>query len=210
MPFSLQRRLAALLRMRFVHDMLTMQFGTLLYLTVTFGSSIAFARLLGKDTFGVYAVITSFVAMFALLCNLGQGTALFVFLAEEHGKKSIAGMSAVLRNYLNIACINAAVLLRRPLLVKGEPGTGKTVLAHEIAKLQGNHQAVRSINYALKSEGDLYARSVKTHSPRRCPCRRVRWKGGACLPSSARGRAPRGRRAGPSAWLRQDARESTR
>ena len=25
--------------------------------------------------------------------------------------------------------VNAAVLLRRPLLVKGEPGTGKTVLA---------------------------------------------------------------------------------
>ncbi len=30
--------------------------------------------------------------------------------------------------------VNAAVLLRRPLLVKGEPGTGKTVLAHEIAR----------------------------------------------------------------------------
>jgi len=30
--------------------------------------------------------------------------------------------------------VNAAVLLRRPLLVKGEPGTGKTVLAHEVAK----------------------------------------------------------------------------
>jgi len=30
--------------------------------------------------------------------------------------------------------VNAAVLLRRPLLVKGEPGTGKTVLAAEIAK----------------------------------------------------------------------------
>ena len=29
--------------------------------------------------------------------------------------------------------VNAAVLLRRPLLVKGEPGTGKTVLAQEIA-----------------------------------------------------------------------------
>ena len=29
--------------------------------------------------------------------------------------------------------VNAAVKLRRPLLVKGEPGTGKTVLAHEIA-----------------------------------------------------------------------------
>jgi MoxR-like ATPase len=30
--------------------------------------------------------------------------------------------------------VNAAVQLRRPLLVKGEPGTGKTVLAHEIAE----------------------------------------------------------------------------
>ena len=30
--------------------------------------------------------------------------------------------------------VNAAVTLRRPLLVKGEPGTGKTVLAHEIGR----------------------------------------------------------------------------
>jgi MoxR-like ATPase len=33
--------------------------------------------------------------------------------------------------------VNAAVKLRRPLLVKGEPGTGKTVLAHEIAAAIG-------------------------------------------------------------------------
>ena len=33
-----------------------------------------------------------------------------------------------------ILAVNAAVTLERPLLVKGEPGTGKTVLAHEIAK----------------------------------------------------------------------------
>jgi MoxR-like ATPase len=33
--------------------------------------------------------------------------------------------------------VNAAVTLRRPLLVKGEPGTGKTVLAHEIAASLG-------------------------------------------------------------------------
>ena len=30
--------------------------------------------------------------------------------------------------------VNAAITLERPLLVKGEPGTGKTVLALEIAK----------------------------------------------------------------------------
>ena len=33
--------------------------------------------------------------------------------------------------------VNAAVQLRRPWLVKGEPGTGKTVLAHEIAGALG-------------------------------------------------------------------------
>lgn len=30
--------------------------------------------------------------------------------------------------------VNAAIQLQRPLLVKGEPGTGKTLLAHEIAR----------------------------------------------------------------------------
>ena len=30
--------------------------------------------------------------------------------------------------------VNAAVTLQRPLLIKGEPGTGKTVLAQEVAK----------------------------------------------------------------------------
>ncbi|HEY8874561.1 MAG TPA: ATP-binding protein, partial [Stellaceae bacterium] len=29
--------------------------------------------------------------------------------------------------------VNAAIALERPLLIKGEPGTGKTILAHEVA-----------------------------------------------------------------------------
>src|SRR4026209_1127297 len=33
--------------------------------------------------------------------------------------------------------VNAAITLQRPLLVKGEPGTGKTVLALEVAKALG-------------------------------------------------------------------------
>jgi MoxR-like ATPase len=33
--------------------------------------------------------------------------------------------------------VNASVTLQRPLLVKGEPGTGKTVLAHEVAESLG-------------------------------------------------------------------------
>jgi len=33
--------------------------------------------------------------------------------------------------------VNAAVTLQRPLLIKGEPGTGKTMLAEEVAKALG-------------------------------------------------------------------------
>src|SRR5512134_3878557 len=44
------------------------------------------------------------------------------------------GTSAyVATNDLKVA-VNAAITLQRPLLVKGEPGTGKTVLALEVAK----------------------------------------------------------------------------
>ena len=30
--------------------------------------------------------------------------------------------------------VNAAIALQRPLLIKGEPGTGKTLLAEEVAR----------------------------------------------------------------------------
>tara|TARA_B100000700_G_C14896412_1_gene785223 strand:- start:127 stop:990 length:864 start_codon:yes stop_codon:yes gene_type:complete len=33
-----------------------------------------------------------------------------------------------------MVAVNAAVALERPLLIKGEPGTGKTILAHEVAR----------------------------------------------------------------------------
>ena len=36
-----------------------------------------------------------------------------------------------------MVAVNAAVVLERPLLVKGEPGTGKTVLAQEVAQALG-------------------------------------------------------------------------
>ena len=33
-----------------------------------------------------------------------------------------------------LVAVNAAITLERPIIVKGEPGTGKTMLAHEVAK----------------------------------------------------------------------------
>ena len=36
-----------------------------------------------------------------------------------------------------LLAVNAAIRLQRPLLLKGEPGTGKTVLAEEVARALG-------------------------------------------------------------------------
>ncbi len=33
--------------------------------------------------------------------------------------------------------VNAAIALQRPLLIKGEPGTGKTLLAEQVAESLG-------------------------------------------------------------------------
>ena len=52
--------------------------------------------------------------------------------------------------------VNAAVLLRRPLLVKGEPGTGKTVLAHEIAKALNAPLIEWHIKSTTKAHQGLY------------------------------------------------------
>ena len=52
--------------------------------------------------------------------------------------------------------VDAAVMLRRPLLVKGEPGTGKTVLAHEIAKAVGAPLIEWNIKSTTKAQQGLY------------------------------------------------------
>jgi MoxR-like ATPase len=56
---------------------------------------------------------------------------------------------------LNVA-VNAAIALERPLLVKGEPGTGKTVLAHEIAKALGAPLIQWHIKSTTKAQHGLY------------------------------------------------------
>lgn len=52
--------------------------------------------------------------------------------------------------------VNAAVALERPLLVKGEPGTGKTMLAIEIAKSLGAPLLEWHIKSTTKAQQGLY------------------------------------------------------
>ena len=52
--------------------------------------------------------------------------------------------------------VNAAITLERPLLIKGEPGTGKTVLAHEIAKGLDTPLLEWNIKSTTKAQQGLY------------------------------------------------------
>jgi MoxR-like ATPase len=52
--------------------------------------------------------------------------------------------------------VNAAVALQRPLLIKGEPGTGKTVLAQEVANSLGARLIEWHVKSTTKAQQGLY------------------------------------------------------
>jgi MoxR-like ATPase len=63
--------------------------------------------------------------------------------------------SYIVTEELKVA-VNAAITLQRPLLVKGEPGTGKTVLAVEIARALGRPLIQWHIKSTTKAQQGLY------------------------------------------------------
>ena len=52
--------------------------------------------------------------------------------------------------------VNAAIVLQRPLLIKGEPGTGKTMLAEQVAESLGKRLIQWHIKSTTKAQQGLY------------------------------------------------------
>jgi MoxR-like ATPase len=59
-----------------------------------------------------------------------------------------------------INAVNVAVALEKPLLIKGEPGTGKTMLAQSIAESLGKRLVIWSIKSTTKAQDGLYVYDV--------------------------------------------------
>ena len=69
--------------------------------------------------------------------------------------KFTGSKSYVATDDLKVA-VNASITLERPLLIKGEPGTGKTVLAQEVAKALGAPLIEWHIKSTIKAQQGLY------------------------------------------------------
>ena len=75
---------------------------------------------------------------------------------HTHEPKQFQGTSTYVATEDLIVAVNAAVTLQRPLLIKGEPGTGKTVLAHEVADSLGLPLIEWHVKSTTKAQHGLY------------------------------------------------------
>ena len=66
------------------------------------------------------------------------------------------GTSAYVADKYLMTAVNAAIALERPLLVKGEPGTGKTELARQIAEALGLELIEWNVKSTTKAQQGLY------------------------------------------------------
>ncbi len=81
--------------------------------------------------------------------TVGNGDA-YMETREFHGTEDYVASEELM------ASVNIAIALEKPLLIKGEPGTGKTQLAEAVAKALGKQLIIWNIKSTTKAQEGLY------------------------------------------------------
>ena len=75
-------------------------------------------------------------------------------MKEFHGSQNYVADQELLQ------AVNIAMVLQKPLLIKGEPGTGKTMLAEAISQALGKKLIIWNIKSTTKAQDGLYVYDV--------------------------------------------------
>lgn len=79
---------------------------------------------------------------------------------EEIGMKEFRGSQNYVASEELLRAANIAMVLEKPLLIKGEPGTGKTMLAEAVSQALGKKLIIWNIKSTTKAQDGLYVYDV--------------------------------------------------